>query len=214
LEIDPFSPQNTKEVILDFLKQHSEWQAIGFNLTGGTKLMYAGAMAACNQCFGVPFYFETRNHKMLWLSDYTSADIVGLKHVDGYFSLSQMFVTRSGHWCDDPNRELRRELTLKLWEWKSEISSIYRQVAPYNDMPGVPFHVYQGDISAYLDGNNEATLTLGDYSFTIPDCPDFAKYASGGWFEEYVFIQLENLAKKGEITDIRIGLEVSWEDDR
>lgn len=214
LEIDPFSPQNTKEAILDFVKQHPEWQSIGFNLTGGTKLMYAGAMAACSQCFGVPFYFETRNHKMLWLSDYTSADIVGLRHIDGYFSLSQMVVTRSGHWCNDPNREVRRDLTLKLWNCKSEISNIYRQVVPYNDMPGVPFHVYQNDISAYLDENNEATLTLGNYSFTIPNCPDFAKYVSGGWLEEYVFIQLENLVKEGEITDIRIGLEVSWEEER
>lgn len=214
LEIDPFSPQNTKDVILDFLKKHPEWSSIGFNLTGGTKLMYAGAMSACNQCYGIPFYFETRNHQMLWLSDYTTAEIVGLGQVDGYFSLSQMVVTRSGCWHDDPNRELRRDLTLKLWEWRSEISNIYKQIVPYNDTPGVPFHVYQRDVSAYLDDNNEATLTLGDYSFTIPNCPDFAKYVSGGWLEEYAFIQLEPLINNREITDIRIGLEVSWEDER
>lgn len=214
LEIDPFSPQNTKDVILNFVKLHPEWQLIGFNLTGGTKLMYAGAMAACNQCFGVPFYFETRNHKMLWLSDYISEEIVGLKHIEGYFSLSHMAVTRSGYWNDNPDREVRKELTLKLWKWKSEISRIYKKIVPYNATPGKPFHVYQKDISAYLDENSKATLTLGDYSFTIPYCPDFAKYISGGWLEEYVFLQLESLIDKGEITDIRIGLEISWEEEK
>lgn len=214
LEIDPFSPQDTKDVILDFLKKHPEWHEVGFNLTGGTKLMYAGAIAACNQCFGVPFYFETRNHNMLWLSDYTTADIVGLKQVDGYFALSRMVVTRSGYWEDDSNREFRKELTLKLWEWKSEISNIYKQIVQYNDTPSTPFEAYNKEIYASLDKYNNATLTLGDYTFEIPQCPDFAKYITGGWLEEYAYLQLQPLVEDGSITDIRIGMEVSWEEEQ
>lgn len=211
---DPFSPQKTKETILNFIKQHPEWKTIGFNLTGGTKLMYSGAMSACNQCFGIPFYFETKTNQMLWLSDYSTAEIASINEIDVHLPLSRLTISCSGRWEDDPNREFRKELTLKIWEWRSEISNIYKAVAQYNDRPGQAFTEYHKNICAVLDKNNVATLTLGDYSFTIPDCPDFAEYISGGWFEEYTYLQLKPLLDAGDITDIRIGLDIGLEEEK
>lgn len=214
LEIDPFDPQNVKQTILSFIDSHPEWKNIGFNLTGGTKLMYAGANAACAKVFGVPFYFETKTHNMLWLNDYTAEEMIGLSNIDDYFSLSGMLLTKTGLWNDTPYREERREITLKIWERRDKICDIYKRVAQYNDSYGAPFSEYSKSVAAELDNNGKATLYLGEDSYSLSYCPDFARYISGGWLEEYVFLQLEPLVKMGKIKDIRIGAEVSWQKEK
>lgn len=211
LEINPFDPQNVKQTILSFIDSHPEWENIGFNLTGGTKLMYAGANAACAKSFGVPFYFETQNHNMLWLNDYTTEEMVGLSNIDDYLSLSGVLLTRAGHWEDNPYREERKEMTMKIWEWRDKIWPIYKRVAEFNDFEGVPFSEYCEDSAAELDKNGKATLYLGKNSYSLPYCPDFAKYVSGGWLEEYVYLRLEPLMKTGKIKDMRIGAQASWQ---
>lgn len=214
LEINPFDPQNVKQTILAFIESHPEWSTIGFNLTGGTKLMYAGANAACAKSFGIPFYFETKNHNMLWLNDYTTEEMVGLTSINDYFSLSDMLLSKEGNWNDNPYREDRKELTLKLWEWRDKICDIYKKVAEYNDSYGVPFVECSKRVSAELDKNSKASLYLGNDLYTLAYCPDFAKYISGGWLEEYVYIQLQPLVDSGKIKDIRIGAEISWQNEK
>ena len=56
--IDPYDPRKVKETIVDYLEKLPPKQKVGFNLTGGTKLMYAGAMAACKKINAIPFYFD------------------------------------------------------------------------------------------------------------------------------------------------------------
>ena len=115
---------------------------------------------------------------------------------------------------EDPYREERREITLKIWEWRDKICDIYKRVAQYNDSYGAPFSEYSKSVAAELDNNGKATLYLGEDSYSLSYCPDFARYISGGWLEEYVFLQLEPLVKMGKIKDIRIGAEVSWQKEK
>ncbi len=54
---------------------------LGFNLTGGTKLMYAGALAAARALGATPFYFDGRNRRVVFLDGFDSEPI---KPVDSY----------------------------------------------------------------------------------------------------------------------------------
>ena len=55
-------------------------------------------------------------------------------------------------------------------------------------------------------------MNFGGEEFKFKNCLDFAKYLAGGWLEEYSYLLLEPLLRQGKIRDLRIGLEVSWED--
>ena len=56
-------------------------------------------------------------------------------------------------------------------------------------------------------------ISIGTKHFEFKEWPDFAKYLSGGWFEEYTFMKLQPLVDAGLIKDMRIGLEVSFKED-
>ena len=60
IRVDAFSPKDIFEEILKDAQQYSSNSRIGFNLTGGTKLMYAGAINACRKLGGVPFMSVVR----------------------------------------------------------------------------------------------------------------------------------------------------------
>jgi len=51
---------------LQYLQNVPAHAKIGFNLTGGTKLMYAGALSACKKINATPFYFDIIHDKLIF----------------------------------------------------------------------------------------------------------------------------------------------------
>lgn len=173
--------------------------------------MYAGAFSACGQCFGVPFYFENKTHKLMWLNDYTTEEMTGIQKIDDFFSISGMVINRPGFWSDDPGRGKRVALTMALWKNRSKISNLYKQLSEFNDQPGKPFEKYLGKkICFKLDSTGKAIANIDGRSYQYNNFPDFAKYITGGWLEEFTWLQLKPLVDVGTITDIRIGMTVTW----
>lgn len=212
LSVNPFDPMSTNVAILRAIAERAPKGRIGFNLTGGTKLMFAGAQAACRKVDGVPFYFETRDHTVVFLDNFATMAVRGVDDVEKFVELSGFPVSRRGFWNDEPIRERRREFTHVLWRERSRIAKLYR------DLSGViarrsersEFRIEKGPVCASLNADDEGYLRVGKQEYIVERCPDFAAYLCGGWLEEYVYCLLEPLLLDGTLRDLRIGLEVAW----
>ena len=216
LSVNPFDPMSANVEILRAVAAMPPGARIGFNLTGGTKLMFAGAHAACRKVGGVPFYFETRDHSVVFLDDFATMEVRGADDVDRFIELGGFSVSRRGLWNDEPIRERRRELTEILWNERSRIAKLYRNLSEIagNRAPSREFHIETESVSASLDGDNHGYLRIGRDEYSVDCCPDFAAYLCGGWLEEYVHLLLDPLKQAGEIRDLRVGLEVAWAPSR
>ena len=213
--VDPYDPENVRRNILDVLETMPTNIRIGFNLTGGTKLMYAGALAACRKINATPFYFEGRNNKVIYLNEFGSDDIKTIASVETFIKLNgdNLHISKPGHWKDVPGitSPQRKQLTYKLWNGRSKISKLYRTLQDYNENSH-PFEISKGDIHVMLTRNEDAEIRIGADKFSFKGWPSFAQYLSGGWFEEFTYMQLEPFVESGQIQDLRIGLEVSFKE--
>lgn len=216
IAVDPYDPENVRSTILDLIAKMPADAKVGFNLTGGTKLMYAGALAACRKVNATPFYFNSRNNQVLYLNDFKTVETKLIPSVETFIQLNgnNLFISKAGHWADIPGIESpdRKSLTNELWQARSKISRLYRELSRYNDS-FQPFELHNGDIYAKLAKDKSAKISIGTKHFEFKEWPDFAKYLSGGWFEEYTFMKLQPLVYAGLIKDMRIGLEVSFKED-
>ena len=216
IAVDPYDPENVRATILDLIAKMPVDAKIGFNLTGGTKLMYAGALAACRKVNATPFYFNSRNNQVVYLNDFKTVETKRIPSVETFIQLNgnNLFISKAGHWSDIPgiNSPDRISLTNDLWQARSKISRLYRELSRYNDS-FQPFELHNRDIYAKLSNDKSAKISIGPKNFEFKEWPDFAKYLSGGWFEEYTFLKLQPLVDAGLIKDIRIGLEVSFKQE-
>lgn len=211
VHVNPFDPMSTHREIFKAVALMPAGERIGFNLTGGTKLMFAGAQAACRKIGGVPFYFEARDQSLVFLDDFSTMEVRGVQHVEQFVELGGFAVSCRGFWADNPARERRRALTEVLWRERGRVAALYRDLGELKE-DGVPatFQIEGRVAAASLDAAGCGRLQMGQTEYLIEDCPDFAAYLCGGWLEEYVFMLLEPLLLGGQIRDLRIGLEVAW----
>ena len=215
---DPFSPEDTRKAIEQQVADFSKETNIAANLTGGTKLMFAGALSACWEHRIEPFYFEIKSHNIIYIRDGSTVPFVGTKSTTDFFSVNGFSVIKQGKWEDNPCRNARFDMTEKLWEYRSSLGNLYRTPCfqAYNPPAGIkpnpPFNWVWGNSHAAFDREMSATLVLAGETVPVPNCDDFGQYLSGGWFEEYVFQLLYRLEKEGFIYDLRIGLEVNYSD--
>ncbi len=222
IQIDPFDPEGVRATILEKIEELPSNVRIGFNLTGGTKLMYAGALNACRKVNATPFYFDSRNSKVIFLNDFKSEKIKPINSVETFIKLNgnDLNISKDGFWKDIPNIDNpdRRNLTHKLWQFKSRIAKLYGELCNYNDEKRLkPFDINKAGISVSLKDNKQAEIIFTnkkgkDFKFSFNNWPDFAIYLSGGWLEEYTYMLLEPFVKTGQIKDIRIGLEISFKE--
>jgi hypothetical protein len=223
VNVNPFDPMSTKVAVLKAVANIPNGKRVGFNLTGGTKLMFAGAIAACRKIGGAPFYFETKDHNLIFLDDFTTMPMRGVDNLDMFFHANGFTVVNKGNWADCDIRSQRKPLTQKLWEERAGIAQLYARLVAPADFDGDEFIVFnlkqdvkiKGQVvtvEASLDKDGQAFFDLGGAKFAYQYCPDFAKYLAGCWLEEYTYLILEPGLHKGKIRDLRIGLKVCWDD--
>jgi len=222
IAVDPYAPEDVRSKILDLIVKMSTNLKIGFNLTGGTKLMYAGALAACRKVNGTPFYFNSRNNQVVYLNDFKTAETKLIPSVETFIQLNgnNLFISKAGNWSDIPDIDnpTRLSLTKQIWLQRSTIAGMYKYLTPYNDQAGLDFQFKHKHISVALKGGHKAEIIIKNQkgkesAFRFKNWPNFAKYLTGGWFEEYTFMKLQQFVDAGLIKDIRIGLEVSFKED-
>ena len=211
--VDAFIPAHTRQAIETIVRSLPSTFRIGINLTGGTKLMFAGGLSACNEFPNVePFYFDIKQNNITFIRTEVNIPFKGVKTIDGFFTASGYNIAKRGYWGDMRVREDRKELTLALWENRDLLGQLYQNKEfraykiPYGK-PCPPFHFSGKSYNATLEGNR-ASLTLNGVSLKVPNCTDFAIYLGGGWLEEYAFLHFLPLVQSGTIFDLRIGVEV------
>ncbi len=216
VSVDPYDPENVRTTILDVLAKAPSSVRVGFNLTGGTKLMYAGALAACRKINATPFYFNGQNGKVIFLNDFKTVATKNVPSVETFINLNgdNLYISKSGFWNERPgiNSTDRQKLTFELWRERSKISKLYRELSEYNES-FMPFNICKGDVSAKLTNEAEAEICIGDKKFKFTGWKDFAQYLIGGWFEEYTYLRLKPFVDEGLIKDLRIGLEVAIKEE-
>lgn len=216
LKVDPYNPKLVKTEISKAILEFNSPIEIGFNLTGGTKLMFAGALAACKLENGTPFYFDGSSKKMIYLHDSHSIRPKGVSNVEDFFTARGYEVKDPGLWSNEPSRTNRIDLTQRLFRERSNICKIYGSISfTSQNHASKPFDkkTDDGKISASLTPCNVGTLQINKKVYRYENCPDFGSYVGGGWFEEYVYLQLNDLKNSGHIKDLRIGMKLDWADE-
>ncbi|MBR5709765.1 MAG: DUF1887 family protein [Thermoguttaceae bacterium] len=214
--VDAFEPAHTRKAIEDIVRRLPPTTRIGINLTGGTKLMFAGALNACYEFPNLePFYFSTQQNCITFLRTDAKVQFKGVTKVDPFFIASGYKISQDGKWEDNPVRQTRRKLTLKLWEYRTELRELYKAMSDDNyktyrlsNKPDKMFEYETDHITAAFDGKLIGTLVINGKKLKVPNCKDFGTYIKGGWLEEYAYLRLLPLMESGSIFDLRIGLEV------
>jgi len=223
ISVKPFDPKDVEIKILNRISRFQKNTKIGFNLTGGTKLMYAGAISAAKKVNGIPFYFESKNNNLIYLNDFSIINSKKIRNVETFIKLNTqgLIVSNSGRQKDDPKiyDKERRKLTKELYKNKDLITTLYYDLgkndsSSFSNTPGKPFSIDKGKISASLNNECLAEIKINDKHLKFENWLNFADYLHGKWFEEYAFFQLLQMQDSGYIYDLRMGLEISIDKDK
>lgn len=215
---DPFKPADTRKAIEKEMSSISSSSMVAINLTGGTKLMFAGALGACWEHGIEPFYFEVNNNNIIFIRDGVNTPFVGAKSVTDFFKINGFDIVTHGYWEDLPLRAARIDVTAQIWELRDKFCHVYHNDAfkeyqlSWKNTQNSPFDWNWKNSRASLDGNGKATLILNGREITVPDSYDYARYLGGAWLEEYVWTLLQTLEAEGLIHDLRIGIEIDYAD--
>jgi len=207
LTVDPWDASAVREQIIRRVEKLPANARIGINLTGGTKLMFAGALAASRALGAVPFYFDSRNRRVTFVDNFQSALIRPINSVETFLLLNgdELKLSKNNAMADfSPDSHL---LTETLWKHRGRIHRCYGILREINDT-FEPFQVESSGFIFKLDRNKVATVVGGGLDLRFENWPGFARYLSGGWFEEYLYLQFKPYEDAGVIKDLRINVEL------
>lgn len=186
-----------------------------FNLTGGTKPMFAGGMIVAQGLSAC--YVETTNKTLDWLTEGVGVGKETLKPVMGdvetFVRLAGYAVTKDSTVLCEKTANERIAVSEHCWRERRLLATTYRRMAEHNKHPGCPFK--EGDITgktglaAELKGPVEqyqGTLRINDRSYRQNLWQDLAGYIAGGWFEEFVWTKMQTLFTQGDVKDVRLRL--------
>jgi hypothetical protein len=218
LPIDPWDARAVHKKIIRYAGTLPANTRIGINLTGGTKLMFAGALSAARELGAVPFYFDSRNRRFTFVDSLRSASIRPIDSVETFLLLNGDGLKLSENGMMNKFSPDRCLLTETLWKHRRMIANHYKELCKINEehekagkrnFDLKPFSVECEDIVFEFSKNKVATVIGGGLNLRFENWPSFAKYLSGGWFEEYVYLQCKPYEDAGIIKDLRINVELS-----
>lgn len=226
---DPFSVEDTRSAVEALAAKMPSGSRVAVNSTGGTKLMFAGALAACWEHDLEPFYIDINTHNVVFLRDDSSEPFVGITNVDEFVYASGFTVREKGRWPSNPKHQMnqRRSAAAALWTVREDLNFLYRSanfhkvLRDFNRPTRTPAERLQRgqmDFSlSWKDGSasitdGKATLVIAGQNFAVPTEGLF-DFVAGGWFEEYLHDLLHPLQESGLIRDLRIGMTTGYTQD-
>ena len=183
IKANPYDPSDVFEKIINDAAD-SAWDArIGFNLTGGTKLMYAGAMNACRKLGGVPFYVGGKELKITYLNDFEFEDLKPIDKVASFILLNSNGLGICDHGRTGADDKDSIEMTNEMWKARKKINYLYKDIQEMNKRECYyslsiedPWHP---EILALAQGPCCVSTKAIDYTFE--DESQFSTYIKGGW---------------------------------
>lgn len=212
LHVDPWDASAVREHILRYAETLPPTARIAVNVTGGTKLMFAGALAAARAIGAVPYYFDSRNQRVIFVDDFHSEALRPIESVETFLLLhgDGLELSKSG---EAPTFSADRcFLTDALWKKRHRLGGIYRAVCELRGT-SEPFQVSAGGLTFVLDKHQNASVRGNNLSLRFPGWCDFADYLTGGWFEEYAYLQFKPYIDSGHIKDLRLNVQMAIASD-
>ena len=221
---NPFKPAETRKAVASLITDLPAESRIAVNMTGGTKLMFAGALSACWELGLDPFYFEIRHHNVIFLRDGSQIPFVGISNVDDFLRAGNHRIFTHGKWPVEENahKNVRQSAVSEMWERRDSLRSLYQNKAfldfsrnynrhqPRYERDTLPFAFTWGSGEASKTDQGDTKLVLKGTPISMP-MKDFFGTLSGGWLEEYVYSLLRPLQDEGLIRDVRVGMEVGFQ---
>lgn len=208
LTVDPWDDRAIHEQITELAKQFPDKTRIGINLTGGTKLMFAGALSAARELGAVPFYFDSKNRRVTFIDSLRREKIRQIDSIETFLRFNSDELEIS----DNPAMKVmspdRQLLTKTLWIHRDKLRRFYKELTNY-DNAFKPFEICRDGFNFKLDNSERAAIQGYGLDLAFEKWPDFAKYLSGGWFEEFVYLQCKPYEDTGVIKDLRINVKLN-----
>jgi hypothetical protein len=212
LDLDAYDMNSNLQIIAKVM-DNQPGKAWGFNLTGGTKPMFAAAYQVAQQKQAAAFYIETTSRSVDWLNQgkrqeplRPMMDSVALfVRLAGYEVMPEK--TKPSPLDSAEGRALLHE----MWQQKDKLQGWYGPIRRRtgNPKPGVRFRdqsVLQGlKVSAELkmpDCNYEGYIKIGKAELTLAPWHDLFGFICGGWLEEYLFSAIQPLLRDECISDL------------
>ena len=220
---DPFKPAATRKAITEQVEKLAPDARIAVNMTGGTKLMFAGALSACWELGLDPFYFEIRHHNAIFLRDGSSVPFVGIPSIEDFIAASDFVTLKHGRWPTEPDavRNRRLAVTPKVWQERDALRGLYTKKEfldfgskydrhqPAYEKDDLPFDFKWRFGEASIANGAAPKLVLNQTTIEVPR-KGFFPFIQGGWLEEYVYSLLAPLQDEGLISDVRVGYEPDY----
>ncbi|WP_413674425.1 Card1-like endonuclease domain-containing protein [Massilia cellulosiltytica] len=213
LPVSPWDARAVHEKILHHAKPFAANARIGINLTGGTKMMFTGALSAARALGAVPFYFDSRNRRVTYVDSHFQETVRPIDSVEDFLLLNGDGLKVAERGVPSALPVDRHRLTDMLWKNHTKIARCYRKLREWNDA-FKPF-VFENE-HFYFELRKDASAVVRGFGLDLrfQHWPDFAKYLTGGWFEEYVYAQFKPYADKGVIKDLRINVRLQLDHER
>jgi hypothetical protein len=212
---DPFRPADTRKAITRRVAELAPGAKVAVNMTGGTKLMFAGALSACWELGLEPFYVEVKNHNIIMLRDGSQVPFVGISDVEDFLRAGGFSTVSAGRWPQDPDhrKNQRIQATAKIWAGRDALRGLYkaREFQDYLHRYGkgqrglFSLAWHEGQLSVEKDGTGQLVLRGESIHGGF-------RFLAGGWLEEYFYSLLRPLESDGLIRDVRVGLEPAYID--
>jgi hypothetical protein len=186
-----------------------------FNLTGGTKMMFAAALDVARSRQAPSFYVETRPAPTLhWLEPKNDQPLKPVMRVDDFFRLAGHGIQDPGVWDAVPERQERVVLTQNVWKVRNKLGKFHGRFSKY-ESPKAPLP--EGPSGFQIDEDSSAktcTLTVAGQTGHFSGRLDLARYLGGCWFEEFCYALLKPMEQRGVIQDLRFSLKPAWTDEQ
>lgn len=223
---NPFRPADTRKAIAGLVEAMPPDSRVAVNMTGGTKLMFAGALSASWELGLDPFYFEIRHHSVIFLRTGSQAPFVGISDVEDFLRAGDYRTVKAGRWPSDPNdvKNRRAPAAEEFWRRRDALRSLYKDRGfldfsnkydrhyPRNGRDSLPFSFSWNGGEASLNEDGTTRLVLKGAKIAVPKRGLFP-FLSGGWLEEYVYSLLRPLEAEGVVRDLRVGFEAGHRQD-
>lgn len=211
---NPYAIGGTSAQTLQFVRSMGARQPV-FNLTGGTKMMFAGAYDAAQQLNAPCFYVETvPNRTLHWLEPHRKVPLKPVLGVEDFVRVVGHDLQDPGRWESDPLRATRVELCRRFWDVRSKICEGNRQKAfaafCKDSSAGKSLPPFPAGIMVAGDPSGRWTLTLGGATGQFSSADEVAAFMAGGWFEEFCYSLLRPLEMSGLIHQLRFRLKPAW----
>lgn len=219
LLIDAYDWENLHRTMTEHLHALPQGARVAFNLTGGTKIMYACALDIAKNIHAPAFYFDFRNKRMVDLQNNSSCNLDYSLNLETLIMLHSttplLKLEENGKWL--PNQERAKLLQHiyrnrnELKNWDRAIRHVYHTPTLEKDlMSKTSFQNLDADkISVSLQEGGSCQINWDDASFSLKNYPGIVKFMLGGWFEEFFYVTcILPLMKERLIKEARLGLEL------